>query len=173
VHEGKQPTFDLEALVDKYSAMVISQAYFYLKDRQRAEDICQDVFLRLYNKKPLLPDAQSEKAYILRVTINACKDYLKSAWNRKVSYICENYDAPSPCQTPESTVVDMEQKQLLLDCVMELPDIYKDVILLFYYQELSTEEIARVLGVPGVTVRTRLMRARDKLQTLLRRRQIS
>ena len=153
MHEGKQPTFDLEALVDKYSAMVISQAYFYLKDPQRAEDICQDVFLRLYNKKPLLPDAQSEKAYILRVTINACKDYLKSAWNR--------------------TVVDMEQKQLLLDCVMELPDIYKDVILLFYYQELSTEEIARVLGVPGVTVRTRLMRARDKLQTLLRRRQIS
>lgn len=166
-------SFDLERLVDQYSAMVTAQAYFYLKDRQRAQDICQDVFLKLYNKKPVLPDAQSEKAYILRVTINACKDYLKSAWNRKVSYISENYDAPASVPTPENDVVDREQKQMLLDCVMELPDIYRVVILLFYYQELSTEEIAHVLGIPGVTVRTRLMRARDKLQALLKRRQSS
>ena len=169
MHGDIQPAFDLETLVDKYSSMIISQAYFYLKDRQRAEDICQEVFLRLYNKHPELPDEQSEKAYILRVTINACKDYLKSAWHRKVTYISENYDAPASGQSPENMVVDQEEKQWLLDCVMSLPDIYKDVILLFYYQELSTEEIARVLGVPGVTVRTRLMRARERLQALLRR----
>lgn len=161
---------DIERYVRDYSAMIMRQAYFYLRDRQRAEDVCQEVFLRIYNKQPELPDERSEKAYLLRVTINICKDYLKSAWNRRVGYMPETYDAPEAGPGPEGEVVDSEQKRILFESVMELPDIYKDVVLLFYYHDMPTEEIAKVLGIPGVTVRTRLMRARDKLQAILRRR---
>ncbi len=163
---------DIERLVEKYSTMVLRQAYFYLKDRQRAEDICQEVFIRMYNKDPLLPDEQSEKAYILRVTINACKDYLKSAWNRKVGFMPENFDAPQEGAGPEGQVLGLEEKQLLLEAVMELPTIYKDVVLLFYYHDLPTAQIAKLLSIPGVTVRTRLMRAREKLGAILKRRQL-
>jgi len=165
------PEFDIDRLVQQYSSIVLRQAYFYLKDKQKAEDACQEVFLRIFNKKPLLPDTQSEKAYLLRVTINVCKDYLKSAWNRKVTGMPENYDAPSQTVGPEAEIIDREQKELLLQSVMELPDIYKDVVLLFYYHDMQTDQIAKLLGIPGVTVRTRLMRARDKLQTIIKRRQ--
>jgi len=168
--EKQTGSCDIERLVEQYSTMVMRQAYFYLKDRHKAEDVCQEVFLRMFNKNPKLPDEQSEKAYLLRVTINLCKDHLKSAWNRKVSYMPENYDAPGRGDSPEEVVLDEEEKRIGLESVMELPQIYKDVVLLFYYHDTPTEQIAKVLEVPGVTVRTRLMRAREKLQVILKRR---
>ena len=73
--EKQTGSCDIERLVEQYSTMVMRQAYFYLKDRHKAEDVCQEVFLRMFNKNPKLPDEQSEKAYLLRVTINLCKDH--------------------------------------------------------------------------------------------------
>ncbi|MDR3085958.1 MAG: RNA polymerase subunit sigma, partial [Christensenellaceae bacterium] len=67
---------DMDRLVRAYGTMVLKQAFFYLKDRQKAEDVCQEVFLRIYKKQPKLPDERSERAYLLRVTINLCKDVL-------------------------------------------------------------------------------------------------
>ncbi len=166
--EGVQEQLDIDRLVRQYGTMVLRQAYLYLKDRQRAEDVCQEVFLRLYKKQPDLPDEQSEKAYILRVTINLCKDVLKSAWHRRVLPMAEGYDAPSPSLTPESKAMEGETRQQLYDAVMDLPPIYKDVVLLFYYNDLPTGEIARILAIPEVTVRTRLMRARTRLGNALR-----
>ena len=163
---------DIDRLVRSYGTMVMRQAYFYMKDKQKAEDVCQEVFLRIYKKQPLLPDEQSEKAYLLRVTINLCKDNLKSAWHRKVVPMAENYDAPGSGLTPEGESLQGEEKQMLYKAVMELPDIYKDVILLFYYHDMQTAEIAKVLGIPEVTVRTRLMRARGRLKETLKGRMV-
>lgn len=164
----QEQQLDIDSLVRQYGTMVVRQAYLYLKDRQKAEDICQEVFLRLYKKQPQLPDEQSERAYILRVTINLCKDYLKSAWHRKVSPMADGYDAPSPVDTPEAHAMQSESRELLYDAVLALPPIYKDVVLLFYYNDLPTAEISRILSIPEVTVRTRLMRARARLATALR-----
>ena len=161
---------DIDRLMRQYGTLVMRQAYFYLKDRHKAEDVCQEVFLRMYKKQPQLPDEQSEKAYLLRVTINLCKDVLKSAWHRKVSPMIEGYDAPHPQGGPEADAVQNEEKQLLYRSVLELPDIYKDVVLLFYYHDLPTGQIAKILGIPEVTVRTRLMRARNRLETALKGR---
>lgn len=165
-----QDRVDIDRLVRQYGTMVLKQAYYYLKDRQRAEDVCQDVFLRIYKKQPELPDEQSEKAYILRVTINLCKDVLKSAWHRRVLPMAEGYDAPSPAGGPETEALHGEVKQMLYQAVMALPPIYKDVVLLFYYNDLPTGEIARILAIPEVTVRTRLMRARTRLGSALKGR---
>ena len=104
---------DIDRLMRQYGTLVMRQAYFYLKDRHKAEDVCQEVFLRMYKKQPQLPDEQSEKAYLLRVTINLCKDVLKSAWHRKVSPMIEGYDAPHPQGGPEADAVQNEEKQLL------------------------------------------------------------
>ena len=156
----QESNIDIDRLVRQYGTMVLRQAYFYLKDRQKAEDVCQEVFLRMYKKQPQLPDEQSEKAYLLRVTINLCKDVLKSAW----------HDAPHPQNGPEAEAVANEEKQLLYDAVLALPAIYKDVVLLFYYHDMPTGEIAKVLKIPEVTVRTRLMRARTRLGAALKGR---
>lgn len=163
-----QEKIDIDRLVRQYGTMVTKQAFFYLKDRHKAEDVTQEVFLRIYKKQPVLPDEQSEKAYILRVTINLCKDVLKSAWNRRVMPMIEGYDAPSPQSGPEQEALRSETNELLFDAVMQLPTIYKDVVLLFYYNDLPTGEIARILSIPEVTVRTRLMRARNRLAQALR-----
>ncbi len=163
---------DIDRLVRQFGTMVMRQAYFYLKDKQKAEDVCQEVFLRIYKKRPELPDEQSEKAYLLRVTINLCKDQLKSAWHRKVVPMAENFDAPSAGLTPEAESVQGEEKQLLYQAVMELPEIYKDVVLLFYYHDMQTADIAKVLKIPEVTVRTRLMRARGRLKETLKGRMV-
>ena len=159
---------DIDRLVTQYGSLVLKQAYFYLKDRHKAEDVCQEVFLRVLKKQPVLGDAQSEKAYLLRVTINICKDILKSAWNRRVYPMAEGYDAPTLRPGPENTALKSEENRVLFNCVLELPDIYKDVVLLFYYHDLSTAEIARILSTPEVTVRTRLMRARNRLAVMLK-----
>ena len=161
---------DIDRLMRQYGTLVMRQAYFYLKDRHKAEDVCQEVFLRMYKKQPQLPDEQSEKAYLLRVTINLCKDVLKSAWHRKVSPMIEGYDAPHPQGGPEADAVQNEEKQLLYQAVLNLPAIYKDVVILFYYHDMPTGQIAKILGIPDVTVRTRLMRARNRLETALKGR---
>ena len=161
---------DMDRLVRQYGSMVLKQAFFYLRDAHKSEDAAQEVFMRIYRKQPALNDEQSEKAYLLRVTINVCKDVLKSAWNRRVSPMIEGFDAPTNTPGPESMAVDNEEKQLLFDCVLALPAIYKDVVLLFYYHDLPTSEIARLLHIPEVTVRTRLMRARGRLGDALRGR---
>ena len=161
---------DIDRLMRQYGTLVMRQAYFYLKDRHKAEDVCQEVFLRMYKKQPQLPDEQSEKAYLLRVTINLCKDVLKSAWHRKVSPMIEGYDAPHPQGGPEADAVQNEEKQLLYQAVLNLPAIYKDVVILFYYHDMPTGQIAKILGIPEVTVRTRLMRARNRLETALKGR---
>ncbi len=161
---------DIDRLMRQYGTLVMRQAYFYLKDRHKAEDVCQEVFLRMYKKQPQLPDEQSEKAYLLRVTINLCKDVLKSAWHRKVSPMIEGYDAPHPQGGPEADAVQNEEKQLLYQAVLDLPAIYKDVVILFYYHDMPTGQIAKILGIPEVTVRTRLMRARNRLETALKGR---
>ena len=165
----EQEMTNFEELYEKYANDVLRVSYFYLGDRQRAEDVCQEVFLRMYKKQPQLPDEQSEKAYLLRVTINLCKDVLKSAWHRRVTPMMEGYDAPHPQNGPEAEAVANEEKQLLYD-VLALPAIYKDVVLLFYYHDMPTGEIAKVLKIPEVTVRTRLMRARTRLGAALKGR---
>jgi len=167
--QGKSE-IDIDRLMRQYGSLVLRQAYFYLKDRHKAEDVCQEVFLRMYKKQPQLPDEQSEKAYLLRVTINLCKDVLKSAWHRRVTSMIEGYDAPHPSIGPEGDAVQNEEKQMLYRAVLDLPEIYKDVVLLFYYHDLPTGQIAKVLGIPEVTVRTRLMRARNRLETALKGR---
>jgi RNA polymerase sigma-70 factor (ECF subfamily) len=82
----------------------------------------------------------------------------------------EGFDAPTASPGPETSAIDNEEKQMVFDCVLGLPAIYKDVVLLFYYHDLPTNEIARILKIPEVTVRTRLMRARARLGEALKGR---
>jgi len=161
---------NMELLVNKYSTMVLRQAFFYLKDRSAAEDAAQEVFLRIFRRQPVLEDENSEKAYLLRVTINVCKDVLKSAWYRKTIAIPEGFNPASPELSPDAQAVQGDENAALFRAVLALPPIYKDVVLLFYYHDLSTANIAKVLHVPEVTVRTRLMRARQKLGDKLKGR---
>lgn len=168
--QGMKSTMDqdrLGELIQKYGNTILRIAFAYMKDRQKAEDVCQDVYVKLYCSDPSFDSEEHEKAWLIRVTINLCKDMHKSAWNQKMVLTDTMVEQASTQDEPSEELERRADAQELFDLVSSLDDQFKSVIILYYYQQMSTKEIASTLKIPESTVRTRLMRARNKLQTLL------
>ena len=146
-----------EHLVRAYSDDILRLSYSYLNDLQEAQDICQNVLIKMLTVSRSFPDQRAEKAYVLKMTANACRDALRSPWRKRVCDLeaCSEMAAPEP---PDSTV---------LTAVNSLPERYRTVIHLFYYCGYRADEIGKILSVPTATVHTRLARARAKLKDLL------
>lgn len=150
---------DQLAVINKYSNTVYRLAYSLVKNPDDAEDIHQEVFVRYISKQPSFENAEHEKAWFLRVTINQCKNLWKSAWKQRVIKSLD-YDFEEEALA--------ENEEWIIHVVKQLPVKYRVVIHLFYYEELSVEEMAQVLKEKSSTVRTQLTRARKKLRELLK-----
>ena len=168
--EAEQGDFSgqFDRLYEAYADDVLRMAYFYLADRHKAEDVCQDVFVKLYTHGHDIEPGR-EKAWLLRVTVNCCRDIWRGAWLRRVVL-----GAPSLEVVPsqEETVEQREEKAAVMRAVQRLPAVFKETILLHYYQGLGISEIAQALDLPEGTVSSRLSRARKKLETLLKEEEI-
>lgn len=150
-------TKEAERLANIYSDAILRLSYTYLKNTEDAQDICQTVFVKLLTDPVEFDSPDHEKAYILRMAANACKDLLKSPWRkRKCSLDC-CMEIPAP-EEPDGSV---------LEAVNQLPASYRSVIYLFYYEGYKAEEIGGILGIPKATVHTRLARGREKLKPFL------
>ncbi len=138
-------------LLDRYGDDVFRLAMSYLGNRQDAEDICQTVFLRaLDTSNEPLPD--KEKAWLLTCTANACKNHLRSFWNRNVGELDESVAFPG------------KENQSLYDAVMKLSPKYRAVIHLYYFEGYDQSEIASILHLSRTAVQTRMSRAREMLK---------
>ena len=161
---------EIERLINCYGNDVLRVAYLYVKDKHKAEDIFQDVFIKVLKKYDTFEGRSNEKTWIMKITVNACKDYFKSFWVKRVllnsdreenseihskQYSAENLD--------DSVIKAMESKELL-NAVMNLPIKYKETIILYYYEQFTTREISEMIKLPEGTVRTRLSRARELLK---------
>jgi len=148
---------EFSALAETYMDTIFRLAFHYLKNRSEADDVTQEVLLKLYcAKKPFESEAHI-KHWLIRVTINACKKVLRSPWRRM-----------EPIEDYAGTLVfPSREHSELFDSVMALPVKYRVPLYLHYYEDYSCEEIARFLGVPNATVRTRLRRARELLKNYL------
>lgn len=146
-----------EYLVNTYADMILRLSYTYLKNTHDAQDICQTVFVKLLTHPQEFESKGHEKAYIMRMTANACKDILKSPWRRKTCGLEVLADIPAP---------DAEDGSILA-AVNALPTRYRSVIYLYYYEGYQASEIGEILGIPTATVHTRLARGRKKLKTML------
>ena len=153
-----------EELYDQYSNDVLRMAYFYLGDRQRAEDVCQDVFIKLYTRADTIEPGK-EKAWLLRVTVNACRDLWRGAWLKRVVLGAPTLEI-IPAQ--DETIEQREEKAELMRSVNKLPAVFREAVLLHYYQGLGISEIAQMLDLPEGTISSRLSRARKKLEVLLK-----
>lgn len=144
--------------LDLYADTVRRICFMHLKNYSDVEDVFQEVFLKyLLYEKSFESDAH-EKAWLIRVTINHCKDILKSFFRKKVSSIEEVDIEPFYIQ---------ERETELLDAVFRLPPKYWDVIYLFYYEGYTAVEIAGILGKKENTIYTWLDRGRKELKTQL------
>lgn len=146
-----------ERLADAYADAILRLSYTYLKNTHDAQDICQTVFVRLLSEPREFESAEHERAYVLRMAANACKDLLKSPWRKRTCGLDTVLEVPAP-EAEESGV---------LSAVNQLPSNYRAVIYLFYYEGYQAAEIGKILGVPTATVHTRLARGRARLKILL------
>ncbi len=160
-----------EETVWRNADTVYRLAYSLVRTRADADDIFQEVFLRYMQSAPAFESAEHERAWFLRVTINCSKNFWKSPWvRRRVSMEpgdMEEAAAQNTRDMGEQTCGAGGVDLALIDVVKRLPNKYRVVIHLFYYEELSVEEIAAVTGAKASTVRTRLTRARRQLKALL------
>ena len=147
-------------LLDKYGDMVLRIAYTYLKNRADAEDIVQDVFLRIIDKKPMFNDENHEKSWLIRATINMCKNKVNLFWNKNKCSIDDVQEfAVSDKYNTDTSV---------FQAVMALGEKYRVVVYMYYYEGYSTPEIAKVIGKSETTIRSLLHRARNKLKDMLK-----
>lgn len=148
------------AVIQKYSDMVYRFAYSLVKDKYDAEDIHQEVFVKFICTHPKFKNTEHEKAWFLRVTINLCKNLWKTAWKQKMISFLDS-EAKEP-------VIEINKEDNIIEIVKQLPQKYKVVIHLFYYEELSIDEISQVLKLRPSTIRCQLTRARKKLKELIK-----
>ena len=151
-----------EELYDLYATDVLRVAYYYLGDRQKAEDVTQDVFVRFLTRNPVLEDGK-EKAWLLKVALNLCRDFWRSAWVRRVVLGHPAFEL-FPAEDEVGTLTD---SAALAEAVHSLPAPFKEVVLIHYYQGYGVSEIAEMLGIAEGTVSSRLSRSRIRLAKML------
>ncbi|NLJ90828.1 MAG: sigma-70 family RNA polymerase sigma factor [Clostridiales bacterium] len=159
--------FEIESLIQDYGNDVLRVAYMYVKDKDVAQDVFQDVFLKVSKNLDTFRGASSIKTWLIRITINTSKDYLKSAWTRRVFPISDHHERTLKAKDLISNIEREETNKIIRATVMELPGKYKDVILCFYFLDMSIKEIAQALNVKEGTVKSRLSRAKIKLKEKL------
>ena len=161
--EARMDTAYFEELYEKYADDVLRVSYFYLGDRQKAGDVCQDVFVRLITNAPELQEGK-EKAWLLKVALNRCRDLWRGAWVKRVILGSPRFElVPAPDEIGKLT-----DQQELMDAINQLPSTFKEVILLHYYQGYGITEIAEMMELPEGTISSRLSRGRKKLEQVLK-----
>lgn len=162
---------DLESWLKEYGTSLLRMCFLYLKDLQLAEDAVQETMVKAYVKYDDFKNQASVKTWLTRIAINRCKDYRRSVWFRRVSCVeLKTFGSEVHLCTGDevSRQVESSHKHVdLLKAVIHLPVNYREVILLYYYQELSIKETASVLAIPESTVSTRLRRAKLALKKTL------
>lgn len=152
-------TMDFDNIYDRYSDRLYAAAFNICRQQQDAEDAVQDAFIRLYHSRKDFESEEHIKAWLLRVTINAAKSTKRLFWNRMRSSYEEYMD---------SLAFEEESDKGLMDEVLKLPEKYRIVIHLFYFEEYKVKEIAEILNTSENTVKTRLLNGRrilkDKLE---------
>lgn len=146
----------IRRVVAQYSSMLLRLACTRLDSTADAEDAVQEVFLKLLTARPSFRDAEHEKAWLIRATLNRASDMRRCA-QRRCAPLDETMQQPAP-----------EEELSLLSAVQGLPEKYGAVIHLYYYEGYSIKEIAHLLGLPAPTVGTRLARGRERLRQVLK-----
>lgn len=153
-------------MIDLYGNDVLRIAMLYLRDKQNAEDAFQEVFLRVYKNYNKFGHESQEKTWIIRITINVCKDILKKPWYKKILLTDEmkHYHADFYVDTQ---LIKNERDRFIFEEVLKLPESYKEIIILKYYHDYDNSQISEILGITQSSVRSKLTRARKRLKLKL------
>ena len=154
----KPATFSrAEKALDQYGNAILRLAYSYLHNMSDAEDILQDTLLKYMQSAPVFENAQHEKAWLLCVASNLCKNKLSYNKIRETDELLETL-----------TAEEREDLSFVWNAVKKLPEKYREAIHLYYQEGYSTREISRILNRRESTVRSDLKRGRERLKEILK-----
>ncbi|WP_155592682.1 sigma-70 family RNA polymerase sigma factor [Lysinibacillus cavernae] len=156
----------LAAIMAEHGEYCLRVAYLYVKDWAIAEEIVQDVFFAYYRQQDRFEQRSSLKTYLVKITVHKSHDYLRS-WKNKRHLLLEKLHIGASKRTPETALIAKDERTTLTFALFELPITYREVVILYYYQELKVREIADILTCTENTIKTRLHRARKMLQEKL------
>lgn len=151
---------EIEEVIGRYRSTVFGLALAKTGSRADAEDVFQEVFLAYYQAGKAFADEEHRKAWLLRTTLNHCKRLTGSAWRRRTVPLEESGE--------ESGLFETAEEDAVWQAVQSLDESLRLPIYLFYFQDLSTRQIARALGVGEGAVRMRLSRGRVRLRERLK-----
>ena len=153
-------TYQLDTIIEEFSTMLFRVAMLCMRNKEDAQDIVQDTFLRLLQqiqKGKTFTDKEHLKAWLLTVVSNRGKSILTLAWNKRTQGLDSVVEKPAPTK----------EYDYAYEYVKKLPKKYSVAIHLFYYEELSTEQIAQIMETKPATVRSYLHRGREKLREMM------
>ena len=150
---------EMEEVISQYRSAVYGLALARTGSPADADDVFQEVFLAYCQSSKIFHDEEHRKAWLLRTTLNICRKLYRSSCRRKSVPLTEAETAPVFQEPEENTI---------WEALCALEESYRLPLYLFYFQELSTEEIARALSLRPGTVRMRLSRGREQLRTMLK-----
>lgn len=151
----------LTVLMNEYGDSVLRMCYVYLHDYQLAEDVAQETFIKVYQHYGEFQNKSSIKTWILKIAINLCKNQMRTHW-----WKCRSEKELLEADTKEDYDTFLD-RQIVLSEIGKLSVKYKEVLLLYYYQELTISEIADLLNEKESTIKARLVRGRDRLKPKL------
>lgn len=150
---------ELKEMYDRQFARVYRVCLLYLGNVQDAEDVVQNVFLKAFERQISFQDLEHEKAWFLTVARHDCTDVLRSFWRRKRTSLTELTDQES---------MQESQEEPLFTKMMELPEKYREILYLYYYEEYSVRELSQLLHRKESTIQTQLADGRRKLKVVLK-----
>lgn len=156
---GSYSRTEIERIIEKYGNTIYRAAYMQVKSRAQADDIYQEVCMKLLRLNSQIDSEEHLKAWLLKATNDCCKDYWKSAWYRKVTV--DHQLVKEKRETYEEGAGGY-----LTECMQQLSGKYRMILHLYYYEEYSIREIADLLHMKENTVASRLSRGRGKLKQI-------
>ncbi len=158
----------MDEIMNRYGQDILRLVYSYVNNKELAEDLTQDIFVKCYKSLHTYKGKSSLRTWLWRIAINHSKDFLKSWYNK---HVVISEEQPITHRTTkemvEQVVIQKEEDDQLISALLTLPIKYREVIYLFYYEELLIKEIAVITGASVNTVKTRLRRAKELLKERL------
>ena len=156
----------LESYFREYYSLCFRVAFMQMKTHADAEDVVQETFVRLLKYQPVFESTEHEKAWLLRTTLNLCRDLQKSKWHQSTISL-----EKVPEREQQYFRVPYMETDDTLWLVLTLPEKYRECLYFFYYEDYSVKEIAALLKQPENTVKTNLRRGRESLKEQLEKKQ--
>lgn len=158
---NSHPDETLDRLITTFYASILRMCHVILQDRSTAEDAAQETFLKAYRGLASFRGQCSEKTWLTSIAVNTCRDMRKSAWFRHTEKRVTPEELPVPAPQQDEDIMALAQ------AISRLPARYRDAVLLYYYQDMTMQEVALALSTAPSTIAKRLSRAKDLLRRAL------